>query len=56
MFMKDPVVGSEKIYMANASLSLKTIIGATAVATMFSVFAVNPLLEFITSFVSNSGY
>ena len=56
MFMKDPVEGSEKIYMANASLSLKTIIGATAVATMFSVFAVNPLLEFITSFVSNSGY
>ncbi len=56
MFLKEPVVEAHENYMTNASLPLKTIIGAAAVMTVFSVFAVNPLLEFITSFVYNSGY
>lgn len=56
MFMKEPMVGYEKYYLMNASLSLKTIIGIAAIATIFSVFAVNPLLEVITLFVYNSGY
>lgn len=56
MFLKDPVENSDEEYLTNASMPLKTIIGATAVVTVFSVFAVNPLLEFITSFVYNSGY
>ncbi|DAB38648.1 MAG: NADH-quinone oxidoreductase subunit N [Sulfuricurvum sp. GWF2_44_89] len=56
MFMKEPMVGYEKFYFMNASLSLKTIIGIAAVGTIFAVFAVNPLLEVITLFVYNSGY
>jgi NADH-quinone oxidoreductase subunit N len=56
MFMKDPMVGYEKFYFMNASLSLKTIIGIAAVGTIFAVFAVNPLLKVITLFVYNSNY
>ncbi|MFY9143538.1 NADH-quinone oxidoreductase subunit NuoN [Sulfuricurvum sp.] len=56
MFMKEPMVGYEKFYFMNASLSLKTIIGIAVVGTIFAVFAVNPLLEVITLFVYNSGY
>lgn len=56
MFMKEPMVGYEKFYFMNASLSLKTIIGIAVVGTIFAVFAVNPLLEVMTLFVYNSGY
>ena len=57
MFMKDPVVGCDgNIYVANATLSLKTIIGFAAVGTIFAFLALNPILEFVTSFVYNSGY
>jgi NADH-quinone oxidoreductase subunit N len=56
MFMKEPMVGYEKMYFMNASLSLKTIIGIASVGTIFAVFAVNPLLKVITLFVYNSGY
>ena len=56
MFMKEPMVGYDRYYLLNASLSLKTIIGIAAVGTIFAVFAVNPLLELITVFVYNSGY
>ncbi|MGD9970766.1 MAG: NADH-quinone oxidoreductase subunit NuoN [Sulfuricurvum sp.] len=56
MFMKEPMVGYEKYYFMNASLSLKTIIGIAAIGTIFAVIAVNPLLEVITLFVYNSGY
>lgn len=56
MFMKEPMVGYDRFYLMNASLSLKTIIGIAAVGTIFAVFAVNPLLEVITLFVYNSGY
>ncbi len=55
MFMKEPVLDG-KVYMVNASLSLKTIIGFAAVATIFAFVAVNPLLELISAFVYNSGY
>jgi len=55
MFMKDPIGGGQD-YMINASLSLKTIIGFAAAATILSIFAVSPLMETIASFVYNSGY
>jgi NADH-quinone oxidoreductase subunit N len=55
MFMKEPI-GEGKNYMINASLSLKTMIGIAAIATIFSVVMVNPLIEFIGTFVYNSGY
>ncbi len=56
MFMKEPIYKSEDAYMTNASLPLKSIIGLAAATTILAVFAVNPLLEFITAFVYNSGY
>ena len=57
MFMKDPIDGiTGDVYTANASLALKSIIGFAAVGTLFAFVALNPLLEFITAFVYNSGY
>ena len=57
MFMKEPVMGNDgHMYVANATLALKTIIGIAAVGTIFAFVAINPLLEFITAFVYNSGY
>ena len=57
MFMKEPVVGNDgQVYVSNATLALKTIIGFAAVGTIFAFIIINPLLEFITAFVYNSGY
>ena len=57
MFMKEPVVGANGgMYVANATIALKTIIGIAAIGTIFAFVAINPLLEFITAFVYNSGY
>lgn len=55
MFMKDPV-NDGKLYMLNASSALRSIIGLAVILTLFSVLLVNPLLEFISAFVYNSGY
>ena len=57
MFMKDPVVGKDgQVYSVNSTLPLQTIVGFAAIGTIFAVTFVNPLLEFITAFVYNSGY
>ncbi len=57
MFMKDPVIGKDgHVYAINSTLSLQTIIGFAAMGTIFAIVFVNPLLEFITAFVYNSGY
>ncbi len=57
MFMKEPVMGNHgQMYVANATLALRTIIGIAAVGTIFAFVVINPLLEFITTFVYNSGY
>ena len=57
MFMKEPVMGNDgHVYVSNATLALKSIIGFAAVGTIFAFLALNPLLEFITAFVYNSGY
>jgi len=57
MFMKEPVVGNDgHMYVSNATLALKSIIGFAAVGTIFAFLAIDPLLEFITAFVYNSGY
>ncbi|MCK4874872.1 MAG: NADH-quinone oxidoreductase subunit NuoN, partial [Sulfurimonas sp.] len=57
MFMKDPTIAhGENVSIINATLSLKTIIGIAAVGTIFAFLALNPLLEFVTAFVYNSGY
>ena len=56
MFMYEPEIADKRFYLMNASLSLKSIIGLAAFVTIFSVVAVNPLMEFITTMVYNSGY
>ncbi len=60
MFMKDPIASNVdndgKLYVANATTSLKTIIGFAIIGTIFAFLAIDPLLEFVTAFVYNSGY
>ena len=57
MFMKDPIVGHRgDVSTINATMSLKVIIGIATIGTIFAFLALNPLLEFIISFVYNSGY
>ena len=45
-----------ELYVANATLALKSIIGFAIIGTIFAFLAINPLLEFVTAFVYNSGY
>ena len=57
ILMKEPVDGvTGDVYSSNATLGLKTIIGIATMGTIFAFIAINPLLEFITSLVYNSGY
>ncbi len=57
MFMKEPVTSNNgHVYVTNATLPLKSIIGFAAIGTIFAIVMVNPLLEFVTAFVYNSGY
>ena len=57
MFMKEPVNENDgSVYVGNATLALKSIIGFATIGTIFAFTALNPLLEFITAFVYNSGY
>ena len=57
MFMKEPQLNVDgKVYVVNASTALKSIIGIAVMGTVFALVAVNPLLEFISALVYNSGY
>ncbi len=57
MFMRDPInVDGQTIYFKNASLSLRTIVGISAVFTIFATAWISPLIEMITHFVQASGY
>jgi len=60
MFMKDPIASNVdnngKLYVANATTALKTIIGIAIIGTIFAFVALDSLLEFVTAFVYNSGY
>ncbi|BAF69416.1 NADH-quinone oxidoreductase, chain N [Nitratiruptor sp. SB155-2] len=56
MFMREPINDKQTVYFKNASLSLKTIVGISAVLTIFSFIFVSPLLGFITNYVSISGF
>jgi len=57
MFMKDPIVDNNgEVYIANATTALKSIIGFAIVGTVFAFLAIDPILEFVTAFVYNSGY
>ena len=57
MFMKEPVVANNgEVYVANATTALKTMVGFALIGTIFAFIALDPLLEFVTSYVYNSGY
>ncbi|MDA7817081.1 NADH-quinone oxidoreductase subunit NuoN [Sulfurimonas sp.] len=57
MFMKDPIiVHNADISAVNATNAIKTIVGVAVIGTIFAFLTVNSLLEFVTSFVYNSGY
>jgi len=56
MFMYEPTNTDGTLYMKNASVALKTILGFSAFITVFSVVLVMPLLDFITEYVRISGF
>jgi len=56
MFLKDPVENSGIKYMSNSTNTVKTLIGFCAIATIFSIFFIEPLLNIISYYVQISGY
>ncbi len=57
MFMRDPInVDGQIVYFKNASLSLRTIVGISAVFTIFATLWISPLIEMITHYVRVSGF
>lgn len=56
MFLKEPSLDKSTIYFKNASNSLKTIVGFSVIVTLLSVLLIAPLLEYITYYVSVSGF
>jgi NADH-quinone oxidoreductase subunit N len=57
MFLKDPVKNEDgSVYMSNASISLKVILGVAAFFTAISIFLVNPILDFTSFYVAMSGF
>ena len=57
MFMRDPInVDGQTIYFKNASLSLRTIVGISAVFTIFATAWISPLIDIIAHYVQASGF
>ena len=56
MFLREPSKDSNIIYMKNAPIALKVIIGFSAGATVLAIFMISPLLEMITYYVKSSGF
>jgi NADH-quinone oxidoreductase subunit N len=57
MFLKDPVSSLDgSVYMTNASISLKVVLGLLAFFTVISIFFVNPILEMASYFIAMSGF
>ncbi len=56
MFLKEPLENQNIQYMANATTTVKSLIGVCAIATIFSIFIINPLLEVISYYVQISGF
>jgi NADH-quinone oxidoreductase subunit N len=56
MFLREPATNDGTVYIKNASMPLKTIIGFAAGMTLFAIFLASPLLEMITTYVKASGY
>ena len=56
MFLKDPILDDRTLYMRNASLAIKTMLGISAFVVSLSAFAVSPLLDIIYKYVLQSGF
>jgi NADH-quinone oxidoreductase subunit N len=56
MFLKSPDEAGDKVVYANRSLPLEVVIGLAGLATVASIFYIDPLMEFILNLVSASGY
>lgn len=56
MFLKEPTVKDARLYNTNASTPLKVILGFAAMATVFAIVFVEPLLNIITKYVTASGF
>jgi len=56
MFLKDPILDDRTLYMRNASLAIKTMLGISAFVVSFSALAVSPLLDVIHKYVLQSGF
>ncbi|PAF42189.1 NADH-quinone oxidoreductase subunit NuoN [Helicobacter sp. 11S03491-1] len=58
MFLKDPIVKQEdsKVYIENATYSIKGVIGIAAVVCCFSIFMVQFLLDITSKYIINSIY
>ncbi|HIO70455.1 MAG TPA: NADH-quinone oxidoreductase subunit N, partial [Campylobacterales bacterium] len=57
MFLKEPITGRDgSVYMANASTSLKVVLGIAAFFTIASIFFVSPILDFTSFYMAMSGF
>jgi len=56
MFLKDPILDDRTLYMRNASLAIKTMLGISVFIVSFSALAVSPLLDVIHKYVLQSGF
>jgi NADH-quinone oxidoreductase subunit N len=57
MFLKESVISEDdSVYMANASISLKVVLGIAAFFTLSSIFFVSPILDFSSKLMEMSGF
>jgi NADH-quinone oxidoreductase subunit N len=56
MFFHEPAENDGTVYMKDASVQLKTILGISAMFTLLAVFFVDSILEYITRLVEVSGF
>lgn len=56
MFLKDPIMDDKILYMRNASLALKTMLGISALVVTLSALGVSPLIDVIHHHVLQSGF
>jgi NADH-quinone oxidoreductase subunit N len=56
MFLKEPTHDDRIEFMGNANNALRTIVGIAALATIGSVFYIEPLLDIILTYVQISGF
>jgi NADH-quinone oxidoreductase subunit N len=56
MFLRDPEEGTKAKFMQNASLPMKSLVGFAVFLLLISILLIDPLLNIISFYVSNSGY